>query len=95
MSATSSSRWADGQGWRVRAPVLQESVQLGHRQCGCPNSTDSSSPACAPAQRNGLADSRFFFAQDAPCWLCRGSQTLGCPDCGGSGMKSRGGFVAD
>lgn len=46
-------------------------------------------------QRNGLADNRWFFQPDAPCWLCRGGKTLGCPDCGGSGMRSRSGFVAD
>ncbi|PRW57520.1 chaperone -like [Chlorella sorokiniana] len=46
-------------------------------------------------QRNGLADNRWFFQADAPCWLCRGGKTLGCPDCGGSGMRSRSGFVAD
>ncbi|KAL4444971.1 hypothetical protein ABPG77_004021 [Micractinium sp. CCAP 211/92] len=46
-------------------------------------------------QNNGLEDVQWFFRQDLPCWLCRGKQTIACPDCGGSGMKGLSGYVAD
>ena len=37
--------------------------------------------------RNGLVDVQWMFVQDCPCWLCRGSTQVACPDCGGSGIR--------
>ncbi|KAL4447999.1 hypothetical protein ABPG75_005218 [Micractinium tetrahymenae] len=46
-------------------------------------------------QNNGFEDVQWFFRQDLPCWLCRGKETIACPDCGGSGLNGLSGYVAD
>lgn len=38
-------------------------------------------------QTNGVTSIAWFCTEGAPCWLCRGRCHMGCPDCGGSGIR--------
>jgi len=36
--------------------------------------------------QNGVFNARWLFSDQGPCWLCKGMQHIGCPDCSGTGI---------
>ena len=79
----------EGGGLPMLLPAL--ALLAAHRGTAAPccSTLRTARPSTQPSRL------QWFFKANCPCWLCRGKTTIGCPDCGGSGMTGMADFVAD